>query len=453
MGLREPMTIADTLYYLSDEILFIPFLFILVGSIVLTFKLNFIQFRGLGAMFRLLASGQGASQAKHKVRPSRALFIAMSTTIGIGNIVAPIFAIGFGGPGALLGFFLATIFGSAATYAEAVLAVKTRERYKDGSIKGGPMQYLSLALHPAFSYLYAALCVPLFVSWTSNQSNQLAVLLEPLGPPRWMVGLGLALITPLLLAGGIKRIGLIAAKIVPVMFVLYTGGLMWILWLTRAQLAHAIWLVFASAFTTKALGGAAVGVGIQRALRWGLAKGIQSNEAGVGTSAIAHATADIDDPVEQGLLSMISVYTNGLLCILTGLAIITSGVWQDPTLSFDIVMAERMFSLYFSTAGTLMLMVSGTLFAFTTIMGNSYYGMKCFAFTTGNRFGMVHHFLVIAAIFFGAVLDARFVWSIVDFFLIPVAIPNMIGIVVLVFKKTDLFRADHILARKKNPSV
>ncbi len=447
------MNVADTLYYLSDEILFIPFLFILIGSIVLTFKLNFIQFRGLGAMVRLLAGGQKASTAKHKVRPTRALFVAMSTTIGIGNIVAPIFAIGFGGPGALLGFLLATIFGGAATYAEAVLAVKTRERYKDGSIKGGPMMYLSLALHPAFSFLYAALCVPLFVSWTSNQSNQLAVLIEPLGVERWVVGLVLAALTPLLLAGGIKRVGLIAAKVVPVMFVLYTGGLLWILWLTRAQLAHTIWLVFASAFTTKALGGAGVGVGIQRALRWGLAKGVQSNESGVGTSAIAHATADVDDPVEQGLLSMISVYTNGLLCILTGLVVITSGVWQDPTLSFDIVMAERVFFLYFSSVGSALLVLSATLFAFTTIMGNSYYGMKCFAFTTSNRYGMFHHLLVMAAIFLGAVLDARFVWSVVDFFLIPVAIPNMIGIVVLVFKKTDLFRADHILARKKIPSV
>jgi len=364
----------------------------------------------------------------------------MSTTIGIGNIVSPVVAIGFGGPGALLGFVLATLFGGASTYTEVALSLSYRKRYKDGSVSGGPMQYLGVALHPIFSYLYAGLGVILLVAWSSNQSNQLAVLLEPWHLSHSFVGASCAALILFMVIGGIKRVSNVAEKLVPAMFFLYTAAMLWILFVNVSELPGVLWLVLTSAFSPQAVGGATIGVGLQRALRWGLAKGFQSNESGIGTASIAHTVADTEKPTDQAALALVSVYTNGILCILSGLAVLVTGVWKDPTLPFDITMVDRAISLHFSQIGSTILMLSGVLFSLTTILGNSYYGTRCFLFVTNNRWLPFHHILVGLFIFAGTAMDVKFLWSVVDFFVIPVAVPHIIGIVVLAFRKRHLLK-------------
>jgi AGCS family alanine or glycine:cation symporter len=436
------MTTYDLFAYLNDRILLIPFLFVLLGSIVLTWKTRFIQIRAIPLMFKLLFQRQETSKDEHTIKARRALFTAMSTSIGIANIVAPIIAIGFGGPGALLGFMLATIFGGAATFAEATFAVSYRKRFPSGHVIGGPMQYLKEALHPIFSYVYAGAAVLLLVGWSSNQSNQLAVLLETWSFPRPFVGFIIAIFIIALLIAGIKTIGSLVEKLVPLMFIFYASAMSWILLVNIHKIPAAIWLVFSSAFSIEAVAGGAFGVGLQRALRWGLAKALQSNEAGIGTMGIAHSVAETKSPFNQGILSMVAVYTNGFLCLLSGMVVLVTGVWLDSTLSFDIMMIDRAMSLYFPGFGPIVLTICAFLFSLTTILGNSYFGTQCYRFTTNNRWVYLHYLLVGVVIFFGAVSDVRFIWSIVDFFMIPVAIPHIIGIVILAFKKKNLLKTD-----------
>ena len=278
------------------------------------------------------------------------------------------------------------------------------------------------------------------IGWTSNQANQLASLLTPLNVPHNVTGIVAAIAVVFMLIGGIKRIGSIAEKLVPTMFVLYSSAMLWVIASNISLLPSTLILIVKSAFSTHGAGGAAIGFGMQRVFRWGLAKGLQANESGLGTSSIAHSAAETNNPIDQGILAMVAVYTNGLLCTLSGLAILMTGVWKDTSLVFDISMIDKVLSLYFPGVGSIVLVICGTLFSFTTIMGNSYYGMKCFSYLTNHRFELAHHFLVAAVIYIGAISDVRFIWSVVDFFMIPVAVINIIGLIVLSFKKSDLLK-------------
>ena len=379
------MSFVDMFCYASEKLLYLPFLALLFGGVILSFKTRFVQLRMLPLMLQLLFGNilkRKKTSKKFQTIPSnKALFTAMSTTIGIGNIVAPIIAIGLGGPGALVGFLLATIFGGASTFTEVVYALKFRKKKSDGSIVGGPMQYLK-TVKPFLAQLYAVAGFMLLIVWTTNQSNTLAVLLEPYHIPSYASGLAVAGLVFFALIGGIKRVGNVSEKIVPVMFLLYTFAMLWIIGSNIQNLVPVIGLIFKSAFTPRALGGAAVGAGIHKALHWGLSKSFFSNEAGIGVAAIPHSMADTDNSFHQGVLSIISVYSSGVLCLLSGLAILVTGLWQVPGLRFDINMLNKALALYFPGIGPIVLVVSSLLFAFTTILGNSYNGSQCFLYVT-----------------------------------------------------------------------
>jgi alanine or glycine:cation symporter, AGCS family len=432
------MFIVEGFKLLSEQLLFIPFVALLVGSIILSFRTRFIQIRVLPLMMKLLYRSifkqKKIEEGKQTIQADKALFTAMSCTIGIGNIVAPVMAIGLGGPGALLGFVLATIFGSAATFTEVTFAVKYREKAKNGKIIGGPMTYLK-RLSPLLSQLYVVSAFILLIIWETNQSNTLAVLLEPYSIPSAVSGLIVAVLVLMILVGGVKRVGNVSEKIVPIMFFLYCFAMFWILGANIGKLPGVIALIFKSAWSPKAIGGAAVGAGIHKAMHWGLAKGFFSNEAGVGVATIPHSMAEVEDPFQQGVLAMVSVYSNGILCLLSGLAILVTGIWQTPGMPFDINMIATAIATYFPSFGPLILVISALLFAFSTILGNGFNGGECFLFVTKNRWAWLYYAMIALVVFLGAVANVTLIWTITDFFMILVAVPHIIAIVILAFRK------------------
>lgn len=436
----------EWMYGISEKVLFIPFVFILLGSIILSIKSRFIQFRAIPLMIKMLVTSiRQRNQAplnEHTIPAHKALFTSMSTTIGIGNIVGPILAIGLGGPGALLGFVLATIFGSAATFSEVALAVTYRKKLPNGEIRGGPMQYLKDGIHPFFAKVYAYAGFILLVAWSSNQSNTLSMVLEPYGISQYLTGIALAIVLVVILMGGIKRIGNINETLVPIMFFVYGGATLWIILSHIDQLPHAFSLMFTSLWSTNGIVGVGCGVGLSQALRYGLARAFQSNEAGVGTATFAHSVAETSNPTHQGILAMISVYSNGALCMLSGLTILVTDAWLEPGAHFDISMLMRIIDNHFPVIGPLILTSSAFLFAFGTILGNSYNGSQCFLYVTKNRGLKIYYLLAAIVVFLGCLSDVKFVWTIVDFLVLPVAITNTIGIMILSFKRPEIFQMD-----------
>lgn len=435
------MTFVHTLEYISLQILLIPTIIIVCVGVIVSVKLNFIQFKAFPQMFVALFNAlkpQKNNEGKETIRASRALFTAMSTTIGTSSIVAPAIAIRLGGPGALVGFLIATLLGGALTYAEVALALRYRKKNKDGTIAGGPMQYLK-SIHPSLAKLYAVSGVVLLAIWSSLQANTLADLLYAYDIPNYVTGIVLSLLVLGALLGGIQRIGKISEKLVPFMFFLYTGAALWIIGLNISQLPGIVSLIYTSAFTPSAFfGGVATGSAFS-AIRWGLFRGVQANEAGVGTAAIPHSMAEIYSPQEQGILAMVSIYSHGFICLLSGLVTLCTGTWSDYSLPFGISLITRAFELYFSSFGPFVLTLSAILFAYGTIVGNSYNGSQCFSYFSGKSNVRWYYFLVAFLILGGAISRVKLLWIISDFFLIPVALPNIIGILILIFKEESFF--------------
>lgn len=435
------MILPDWLLFVINLFLLIPFIFVLIGSIILTFQTNWIQFRQLPSLGGMLLRSLKKKDPlhSHNTIPSyKALFTAMSTTIGTGNIVGPIIAIGKGGPGALAGFLLATIFGCATTYVEVCFALSFRTKNNDGSINGGPMPYVKEALGSFWALLYAIAGSILLIAWCSSQSNTTAQLLEPLGISTAITGLFLGISTTLILAGGIQRLGAINALLVPYMFILYCGSCITILFLHANQIIPSIQLIFTSLWEPNSLIGFTGGLGWVYALRWGLARALQSNEAGVGTSTFPHSASTSAHPMQQGTLAMISVYTNGLLCLLTGLVILSTGAWQIPGAVFDVMMLQTIFVKHFSSLGSILFGFSAFLFAFGTILGNGYNGGECFKYYVHHRWLPLYYVGIGSIVFLGALASVQTVWTIVDFFIIPVIIPHMLALLVLAPQRPDL---------------
>ncbi|MBD3231914.1 amino acid carrier protein [Candidatus Dependentiae bacterium] len=436
-----------TLNKTLDVILLAISLFILSGTIILTFKTRFVQFRMIPEMFKLLFQSffKKKKQFTTDTIPAyKALFTAMSTSIGIGNIVSPIIAIKLGGPGALLGFLLAAIFGSASTFVEVTFALKYRKENLDGTISGGPMQYIKQVLPQSFSMLYAYAGFLTLVVWSSNQANALSDLLKPRGIPGYITGIILAITITYILLGGIQRVGNFSARLVPVMFLLYCFATLWIIIFNIEKLPSTINLIFRSAFTPKAIFGAGTAFGFHTAFRWGLAKGFFANEAGLGFPTIPHSMSQSKTPINQGILSMLSVYSNGFLCLLSGLTVLLTDTWLNSNLGIGINILAQSLKLYFGSIGIIILMLSALLFAFGTIVGNSYNGSQCFLYATQNQ-GLKYYYIFIALIIFiGSISEVETLAKITDLCLIPLAIPNVLGIILLAFKRYDLLKTNQI---------
>ncbi|MBA3958247.1 MAG: sodium:alanine symporter family protein [Parachlamydiaceae bacterium] len=430
---------------IADYILFLSCLFILFGSIFISFKMRFIQLRFVPTLWRLLRqsfSGDKEATDNNTISPSRALFTAMSTTLGIGTIVGPVIAIRWGGPGALVGFLLTAFFGSAATFAEVGLSIKYRKRSESGEIQGGPMQYLKQILSPAAAKWYAVFGCIVMTAWSAAQANQLAAIMDSpqLGSfrvPTMVSGVCIAVLVFGILVGGIKRVSSFSAKLVPVMFTLYLGSSLWILLSNMDQLGSIMTLIIESAFSPYAMSSGALVGGVVSALRWGVYKGTQVTEAGVGTQTIPHSFAETNDPVAQSMLAMLSTYSAGLISFISGCVALVTNTWQDPELPMGASMVAASFQMYFSYWGIVIVAISTFLFALGTILGNSFNGSQCFNYLANKKYLKGYYLATVSVIFFGTIADAKLVWSVIDVALACLVVPHMFALMLYTHKAPE----------------
>ncbi len=381
-------------------------------------------------------------EEKGTIRAHRALFTAMSTTIGISTIVSPVIAIRLGGPGAVLGFVLAMFLGAAVNFTEVTFAVSYRKNHPEKGIAGGPMQYLQDEIHPFLAKWYAFFGFILLMFWSSAQANQLSSILNSqyFHIPNWLTGITLAIFVAILLVGGIKRVASFSSKLVPLMFLLYVGAAFWIIFSNLEKLPAIFQMVIRSALAPRSFAtGVTVG-GLAAAVRWGVFKGFQSNEAGVGTQTIPHSMAGTDDPYKQGILAMVATYSAGFICILSSLVALLTETWLDPTLSLGINMVAASFHSYFSSLGVVLVLISSFLFAFGTILGNGFNGSQCYGYLTQNRYLSLYYLPTAFMVFWGCISDAAAIWTLVDYLVIPVMIPHILSLVYLSYKQENLLK-------------
>lgn len=428
-----------------DYLMFASCLFIVFGSIYISLKLRFVQCRLLPDLFRMMASmmkKQGQKEGAHTILPYKALITAMSTTLGIGTIVGPIVAIYWGGPGALVGFLLTAFFGSAATFTEVNLCIKHRKRLPNGQILGGPMQYMKAILSSAAAKWYAVFGCILMISWSGAQANQLGAILDSplLGEyriPTMISGLVTAILVLAILIGGIKRISSVSSKLVPAMFTLYLGSSLWILALNIDKLGDVMTQIMHGVLTPYTMASGSIVGGIVSALRWGVFKGSQATEAGLGTQTIPHSMAETDDSKAQGMLAMVSTYTAGLVAFLTGCVVLVTDTWQDESLPLGISMIAASFNMYFSYFGIAIVTICTLLFAYGTILGNSYNGSQCFAYLTRNKKATSYYLITGFVIFISTIASIKEVWSVIDIGLACLIVPHMTALIMYTYKNAD----------------
>lgn len=429
----------------TDKMLVFPFFLTLIFSIIISFKLRFIQIRAIKKMFKMLVlnkvedSVEGVEQS---VSPRSALLIALSTSIGISNIAGPIVVMGMGGPGAMAGFLLASFFGAAMTFWEVFLAVKYRRTLKNGSFAGGPMEYLNKYFNKSFALFYSAATFLAITLWTSNQSNNLALLLESSGIAKPITGIVLTILVLAVLIGGVKRIGKVNDIMVPFMFVIYCVLTLSIIFHHYDQIPNALRLIFVSPFSLQGAGGFAGGFGMIAIIRSGFARAVQTNEFGIGTATFPHSATTGANPYYQAILSMAAVYANTFLSMLTALTVLVTGAWKTQGAAFDVSMFYKIVVAHFPTLGGTMLTVCGVLFAFGTILGNSYNANQCFNFGFKNNYKILFYFFVALSIIFGSVATGNTTWILADYFIVPVVIPHTIAILILALRENNIFKKD-----------
>ena len=404
-------------------------------GVFLTVGLRFIPWRKLPEG---LALSVRPSRGAGDISPFQALMTALAATVGTGNIAGVATAIYFGGPGALFYMWVIALVGMATKYTEAVLAVAYREVDELGNHVGGPMYYikngvgakfptLALVLAPAFA-IFTALAG--FGIGNGVQAHSVASALDSnFGVPVLVSGLVMMVAVGLVLIGGIRRIAEVASALVPTMIVVYIGGAVLVLAYNYAAIPAAFGLIFQYAFTPTAAEGGAIGASIMLAIRWGFARGIFSNEAGLGSAAIAHAAAKTDDPIQQGLVGMVGVFIDTLIvCTLTGLVIITSGLWTGDVNGAALTSAA--FGATLPWGGALVA-VSLALFAFTTLLGWSYYGERAVEFLFGIKAIWPYRIVWVLAIPVGAMTSLDLVWNMADALNAMMALPNLIALFIL----------------------
>ncbi|WP_244271742.1 MULTISPECIES: alanine/glycine:cation symporter family protein [unclassified Pseudovibrio] len=399
----------------------------------------------LGTGFSLLWKGR-QGEGGGEISPFNALMTSLSATIGTGNIAGVATAVFLGGPGALFWMWMTALVGMATKYAEAVLAVKYRERDNAGNFVGGPMYYIKNGLGRKWYWLaptFAAFgAVAAFGIGNGVQANSVAnVLNENFSIPAQATAVVLMALTAAVILGGVTRIGNVAGKLVPFMAIAYIAAGLVVLIINIDSIGAAVQTVFAQAFTSTAAEGGFAGAAVWAAIRFGVARGVFSNEAGLGSAPIAHAVAETKSPVNQGLIAMLGTFIDTIIvCTITGLAIVASGVWTSG--SSGAALTSLAFETSLPGVGGYLIAISLSVFAFTTILGWSFYGEKCVGFFFGPRALKPYRILWVVAIYFGATAELSFIWLLADTLNAMMAIPNLIALALLspiVFKLTKEF--------------
>ncbi len=415
---------------------------ILGTGVYLMYGLAFMPLKRIGYGFRLLWQGREA-KGEGDIAPFNALMTSLAATIGTGNIAGVATAIFLGGPGALFWMWCTALVGMATKYAEAVLAVKYREVDANGMHIGGPMFYIKNGLKSHWSWLGTTFAVfgalAGFGIGNTIQANSVAdVMHDTFTVPHVLTGLIMAVLAAMVLLGGIKRIAQVAGKLVPFMALAYVCAGVVILIINFEQLPNAFELIFTHAFTPIAATGGFAGAAMWAAIRFGVARGIFSNEAGLGSAPIAHAAASTNSPVQQGSIAMLGTFIDTIIiCSITGLVIITSGVWTQG--ENGAALSAAAFESALPGIGSYIVTLGLSIFAFTTILGWSFYSEKCVEYLLGERAITPFRWLWIIAVPIGAVANLNFMWLVADTLNALMAIPNLIALILLspvVFKLT-----------------
>ena len=411
-----------------------PMLIFLVGTgFWLTIMLRGLQFRKLWySLYLALVKRKEETHEPGDITNFQALMTALSATVGTGNIAGVATAIAAGGPGALFWMWITGLVGMATKYSEAVLAVKYREVDEAGTMSGGPMYYISKGLGWKWLGMLFAIFAAVAAFGIGNmvQSNSVADAVEAtFHVPFWVSGIVLMIFTAFVILGGIKNIGRVTGLLVPIMIVFYMGGALIILIIKAKAIPAAIGLIVGHAFTPTAASGGFLGASVMLAIRMGVARGVFSNESGLGSAPIAAAAAQTKHPVTQALVSMTQTFIDTIIvCTMTGLVIITTRAWDTGMTGAELTAVAFGEGI---PGGKLIVTIGLVLFAYSTILGWSYYGEKSIEYLFGEAAVKPYRFIFIIFVGVGAVAKLDLVWSLSDTFNGLMAIPNLIGLLAL----------------------
>ena len=376
-----------------------------------------------------------AADAPGEITPFAALMTALAATVGTGNIAGVATAIAVGGPGALFWMWMTALVGMATKYAEVVLAVHYRETDANGEQIGGPMYAVKNGLGAKWRWLGAAFALfgglAGFGIGNMVQSNSIAEAMSAsFGINPWVTGVVLAVLTGFVLLGGVKRIGAVAEKLVPFMCIAYITASLVVLGLYVDHIPDAFKLIFTHAFSPAAATGGFAGAAIMMAIRYGVARGIFSNEAGLGTAGIAQAAGQSKSAVESGLVGMMGTFIDTLIvCTMTGLVLIVTGAWSSGL--SGAALSSSAFATAFPGVGAGFLAISLAVFAYTTILGWAYYGEKCWEYLFGTSVEKPYRVLWTIFVLIGAVSQLDFVWLVADTLNAFMALPNLVSLLLL----------------------
>ena len=433
---------------LNNLIWSVPMMFLILGAgIFFTVATRAVQFRKIKDMFRIMIDGKKSETGVSSVQ---AFMISAAGRVGTGNIAGVATAITFGGPGAIFWMWLSAFFGMSTIYGEAVLAQKYKTTDDKGHVTGGPIYYIRARFTGKFGKFLAgffSVAIIFALGFTGNmvQANSISVAFNTaFGAPMIVVGIICAIIAAFIFLGGVGRIASVTEKVVPIMALFYMGGAVVVLWVHRANLPQAFAQICSMAFDTRAGTGGVLGYGMTQAVRAGVSRGVFSNEAGLGSSVMVHAAADAREPCEQGMWAVFEVFFDTIvMCSVTAFVILTSGVYDvsryalasgTPLLSQLTTGAQltvEAFSTVFGRFGGGFVAVSLALFAFSTLLGWSYYGQRAAAYLMGERVIPVYKAAFLLAAVAGCMMRLEPVWALSDTFNGLMALPNLAGVLAL----------------------
>lgn len=420
----------SVLTQISDMLWGYPIIILLFGThLFLTFRLKFIQ-RFIGKAIKI--SLRRDKEGKGDISQFGALTTALAATIGTGNIVGVATAVAAGGPGAVLWMWLTGVFGIATKYSEALLSVKYRIKMPDGSMAGGPMYVIERGLNQKWlAVLFAAFTsITAFGIGNMVQANSISLLAqESFQIPMWVTGLILTVLTAIVIIGGIKSIARVCEGLVPFMAITYVLGCLIILFMNLEGIPNTISLIFNSAFTGQAAIGGFIGAGMKEAMRYGIARGLFSNESGLGSAPIVAAAAQTKNPIRQALVSSTGTFWDTVVvCAMTGLVIVNSNEWMEGLSGAALTnQAFRDFHII----GPIVLTLGLLTFVFSTILGWSYYGEKAAEYLFGSKVIKPYRYLWVIFVMIGSVLSLNIVWTFADITNALMALPNLVSLIFL----------------------